>query len=421
MDSCCTFKETGSKYYPQHWAPCFDCFLGSNEGACMYCIANCHQGHNVGPIRYGPFFCDCGYQKKCTEKSSTYITASNIFQSSNILAQKLFDVFEQNCVYSPLSIAYIMSILHLGSVGNTEMQITNLLTIKNSMDDLLMCSKIFNTDIIKLANAILVNKNMPIREEYLQMARQLALVSNEDFSNRNAIVTKANQFIETNTNNLVKDILKENMIGMDTVMILINTIYFKTYWDKPFKNIRTRKEKFNSVVDVEMMENTMSCLYREDEVAQLVELMYKGKEFCMGIILPKEPLSINVCTNYLKGDIPLMPTEVQVHIPKFTQRKNIDLVPYMKKLGVMDIFTLASEMDRMVSVPAYVSTMIHEAVVIVDEAGTEAAAVTVAAIKRQCMMMKPEPIIFYANRSFVYYIKHMPTNTLLFVGDFHGN
>jgi serine protease inhibitor len=436
MESHCTFKETGTNYYAQNWAPCFDCFPSGNEGACIHCLNNCHQGHNIGQMRFSRFFCDCGYHNKCCKKAVETDpmqlvsdmppiqlvpnSAIDMCRSINILAQKLFNTLEDNCVCSPLSITYIMTMLHLGSSGNTALQITNLLSIKNSLDDLITCSKIFNTNIIKLANAVLVNKNMPIKEEYLQMVRQLALVSNEDFGNSTMIVAKANKFIADNTNGLIKDILKEEMISTDTVMVLINTIYFKTVWDKPFKKIKTRKARFNFMFDIEMMTNSKNYPYYEDNNGQIVELPYKGKEFCMGIILPKIIMDIDSCANYLSKNVDCYAKHVEVHIPKFTQRKNMDLIPYMQQMGVTDIFYPAtSKLGNMVA-GAYVSTMIHEAVVIVDEAGTEAAAVTTAVCTLGCARMKPKPIIFNANRSFIYYIKHIPTNTLLFVGDFHG-
>ncbi len=68
--------------------------------------------------------------------------------------------------------------------------------------------------------------------------------------------------------------------------------------------------------------------------------------------------------------------------------------------------------------------MIHEAVVIVDEQGTEAAATTVCEVRKMCLSIEePEPIIeFYANHPFVYYIKHTraPDNTIVFVGAYDG-
>lgn len=349
----------------------------------------------------------------------SYPIAASHHESNNILAQKLFDVVGKDHVFSPLSISYIMSLLHLASAGNTETQITNLMSRKNTLEDLFLWSKTFNSDIIKLANAILVNKNKPVKDEYLEMVSKLALVSNEDFTDTDAIVEKANSFIKENTNGLIKDILKPSMIDMDTVMVLINTIYFKTEWERPFRERNTHLAKFNKILDVDMMCNTSYFSYYEDSNVQMVELMYKEREYCMGIILPKEFVSIDSCVDYLGKNIPFEREYVKVSMPKFTQRRNIDLIPHMKKLGVTNMFDSTSQLDNM-CIDTYVSTMIHEAVVIVDEVGTEASAVTVAVCQSKSIRNDPEPKIFQADHSFIYYIKHIPTKTLLFVGDFHG-
>jgi serpin B/serpin B11/12 len=368
-----------------------------------------------------------------TYQSSTY-QSSNVFAqksfkvaeqnlSSNVLAQKLSKVTEPNTVYSPLSIAYILSLLHLGAVNNTETQITNLMTRKNSLDNLFEWSSIFNSDNVKLTNAILVNQMMPIKKEYLQIIVQLAHVSNENFSQPDAIVRKVNSLIEQETNNLIKDILKEEMIHDDTVMVLINTIYFKIAWDKPFKKQLTRKEKFNQT-QVDMMTQTQNYPYYEDQDIQLVELLYYDGLYRMGIILPKENVPMSQCATYLGQNISCNHTSVEVHIPKFTQRKKTDLVPLMKKMGVTDLFSQEARLDNMIEITqpvTYVSTMVHEAVVVIDEIGTEAAATTVAVMRLEsCSRTKREPVVFYANHPFMYYIKHVPTKTLLFVGDFHG-
>lgn len=358
-----------------------------------------------------------------SEKS--YPVATNVHQSSNILAQKLSGVLGKDHVTSPFSISYIMSLLHAASVDNTEIQISNLMTRKNTLEELLTCSTTFNNDIVKLANIILVNKNMPVKKEYLELVEKLTLVSNEDFSDGSAVVNKANSFIEKSTNGLIKNILETDMISTDTIMVLVNTIYFKAKWAIPFKANNTNTHKFNNSSKVEMMNQTKNHPYYEDSRVQILQLMYKGTEYCMGIILPKESVDIKDCIEYLNKDIVQNPELVEVYIPKFTQRKKIDLIPHMKTLGVTDLFGSESRLDNMISTSgddfAYVSTMIHEAVVVVDECGTEASAVTVAVCTMECASLNPKKsIVFRADRPFIYYIKHILTNTLLFVGDFHG-
>lgn len=450
----CTFKRTGREYMVQKWAPCFDCF-GQNDqmGACQHCLETCHKGHKIGILRESKFFCDCGAENRCEtlkltnsvppnspsfptnycgtkvpSPSSTVPTnaTEDFYKSCNTLSKKLCDVLERESVHSPLSIAYVLTLLHYAARETTREQLCNLMERENVMADLFDASNVFNSDIVRLANAIIVNKDAPVNEQYLFATKNLALVSNEDFSDVTAIVNKANKFIENGTNGLIKDILKKEMINDQTLMILINTLYFKTVWDKQFKKKNSKKEKFNNGPIVPMMTNTAKYPYLEDEQMQMVELPYKGKQFAMGFVLPRVGVDMAVCKDYLTRGKEMSSWEkIEVHIPKFTQRKNIDLIPMLKKLGVTHLFDKRSKLDGMLSDPekfrAWVSTMIHEAVVIVDEEGTEAAATTVAVVQYECLSIERDPIVFYANRPFVYYIKHLPTDTLLFVGDYHGN
>lgn len=347
---------------------------------------------------------------------------TNFHESVETVARKLCTTLEPGSVFSPLSIACALSMLHMGSSGTTERELSSLLEFKASGSHLAETTTLFNSDIIKLASALIINKDYHLNQAYLDATKSLAMITNEDFRNKSAIVAKTNSFIDKNTNGLIKDILKEHHISNDALMVLINTLYFKTKWDKPFQQCLTVGDMFNEKLFVAMMNRTDRYAYFEDSKVQIVELPYEDKKFCMGFILPKN-FDTKSCHAYLSHQQPYSYSNVHVRIPKFTQRKNIDLIPHLKKLGLRDIFTQQSMLDKMFdgsNATAYVSVMIHEAVVIVDEEGTEAAAVTVAVTTRGCMRAAQKPIYFNANHSFVYYIKYYPTNTLLFVGDYHG-
>ena len=325
-----------------------------------------------------------------------------------------------NFIFSPLSIAYIMSMLHAGAYGNTEAQLTKVLGRKSTMQDLSTAYTLFNGPGIKMANAVLIKAGVSIDPEYLQMAQRLALVSNEDFNNRAAIAYKVNSFVEKNTNGLIKNIFNENIINYRTFMILINTLYFKMKWRHPFEKYSTRLENFNGRSQVNMMRQTEYFPYYEDSFVQVVELPYTG-EYCMGIILPWDKGSTANYAYPLTNTKTYQNAYVDLRIPKFTHRRNIDLIPMLQKLGVTDLFdSQHCRLDRMSYEPAYVSNMVHEAVVIVDEVGTEAAAATIC-MSDNCLSSEPQPIVFNANHSFIYYIKHSRTNTLLFVGEYAGN
>jgi hypothetical protein len=63
------------------------------------------------------------------------LSVSNYYESSNHLAKLLSNVIEDKSVYSPLSIAFILSLLQLGSKENTLKQLTNLLQYVNSSEE----------------------------------------------------------------------------------------------------------------------------------------------------------------------------------------------------------------------------------------------------------------------------------------------
>lgn len=353
----------------------------------------------------------------------TELHLKQVTLTNNMLARKLHDVMENGSICSPLSITYITALIHLAASGNTEVELTKMMEGKLNPLQLLILSEVFNNDVMKLANAVLINKTIPVRPEYVKLLEQFAMIDDKvDFSNPALVVKATNDFINVNTNGLIKDVLKPDMVDNDTVMVLVNTIYFKALWARAFKLKNTTNAKFNNSINVKMMRQTKMHRYFEDNKVQVVELAYKNPDYCMGFILPKSGTNVADCSTYLNRDSTYSRTSVRVFIPKFTHRRNVDLIPHMQKLGVKDLFECgASNLSGMVTKGGvHVSAMVHEAVVIVDEVATEAAATTVAVCQLECARFKPEPKKFYADHTFIYYIMYVPSRTLLFVGEFNG-
>src|SRR5205807_1938144 len=82
---------------------------------------------------------------------------------------------------------------------------------------------------------------------------------------------------------------------------------------------------------------------------------------------------------------------VEFSLPKFEHRKRVDLVSTMRKMGIREVFTRQANL-KMISDPRdpreqlNVSKIIHEAVVKVDEEGTEAAAATAILMVKEMAM-----------------------------------
>jgi len=342
-------------------------------------------------------------------------------ESSNLLATKLSFELGEQYVFSPLSINYVLSLLHQGSRDLTEEQLTTLLGKKCTINNISECFKVFNNNFVKLANAIIVNDDYYINSEYLNKLAHLAHIQSENFNDPSAVVNNTNKFIEDNTNHLITNVVKEEMITMKTIMLVINTIYFKANWLQKFDPSNTHKRMFNENITMEMMSNESSYSYYEDNHIQAIEMHYEDPAYCMGIILPGEKVKMSDC---IKPDInSLVFSQEQVHItiPKFTQRKKINLINSLTKLGLTELFLPTANLSGITSGSAYVSEMIHEAVVTVGELGTEATAVTLAIVTRESVRMQiVKPKYFLADHTFMYYIKHKPSNTLMFIGIYDG-
>lgn len=363
-------------------------------------------------------------QMETDEKPINPADHANFSNTSMVLSEKIFNIQEVNRVFSPLSLGFALSIVHEAALAKTEQEITNLFGRKHSLKEMTCAQNLFNSEFIKMCNALVVNENMNVKKAFLDLFNNIAWVTAKSFDKPMLIIEECNQFIETNTNGMIKDVLKPEDVASNTIAILINTIYFKANWKHKFQKNSTQKQKFNDVLEVDMMYQAQSFRYYEDEFCQMIELPYVGDQFCMNVLLPKNrnPLALpKLDVHYLNTCIGKMTDYkiINVYLPKFKHRKQIDGIPIMKKLGVNDLFQPGDcNLDKMCK-NVFVSVMKHEAVVIVDEEGTEAAAMTVIGM-RECTSVS-FPTVFNANHSFIYIIRHIPTHTILFVGDYHGN
>jgi serine protease inhibitor len=469
--SLCTYADTGKDHKEQFWRQCLKCH-GFNQGACLTCCAVCHSGpgHELGPLKHDKFYCDCpesGKCKACFQKPTTSfsneghmppimcdvamdsednvtpsapkpILSSNINMGINTCATKFFETMEQSKVFSPLSVGVAMGLVHLGARTVTEDELTRFFGMKYTLEDLIKLHTYFNGNTTKMTNVLFVNKLLPlISPEYIQQIQPVALCRSEDFSKSKEICDIINNHITANTNGLIKDVMNPSMVTPNVAAFLVNTVYFKCMWTEPFeKELTEPKAKFTSDLDgsanltVPMMNRTDKFRYYSSFNYHMVEIPYKGDDFVMGIVLIKgfafgsnHNIRHSALQNLHENIQNLRPTLIQLSLPKFTQRKNVGLVSEFQKHGVITLFDKKAADLSGISLSVYISSIIHEAVVIVDEEGTEAAAVTVMTFSaKSCHRPKPEtPVIFRCDKSFLYYIRHVESGTLLFVGDYHGN
>ena len=432
----CTYSLTKTTHTEQYGRRCLDCHT-SQQGACLSCCVSCHSGHKLGPLKYGLFYCDCPSLQKCNLcvcKPVVPLLTENVNLGMNNIALKFFDVTGIDKVFSPLSIGILTSLVHQGAQGSTDTELTEFFGMKYDMDTLSKLYANFNIPTVKVSNVLFINKNFAdqIKSEYTTSIRDVAMCRTENFKFENEIRETINNYIELNTNGLIKNAIPAGVITPRDVIIMVNTVYFKCNWQDKFKKTKTESDvSFTSdltgaVSKVSMMNQTTVYPYYNASTYHMVELPYEDEDFIMGIVLVKDPkvtsmtqVFHDVLANFKTHTSALVRTEIELSLPRFTQRNKIDLIPHFKKMGVMTLFDGVSCNLFGIAPYIYISSASHEAVVIIDEEGTEAAAFTGFMTRAACV--KPEPPKFRADHSFMYYIRHKPSNIILFVGVYHGN
>ncbi|XP_041923154.1 leukocyte elastase inhibitor-like [Alosa sapidissima] len=352
-----------------------------------------------------------------------------------------------NVFYSPLSISSALAMVCLGARGNTEAQMHKSLNLHKVEDDVHVgFSKLFaelNKEgtpyALSLANRLYGEQSLQFVEKYLADTKThyCAELETVDFrTNAEAARVNINKWVEEKTQDKIVDLLAQGVLDVDTRLVLVNAIYFKGNWDKKFKSIQTKKVQFklnkNESKPVKMMHQKAKFpfTYIPDAECQILELPYVGKDLSMLIMLPNEMednttglekleqmLTYENFVEWTKPDM-MDTVEVQVGLPKFKLEEEYDLKEILVSMGMTDAFN-ESKCDFSGMSPCddlVLSNVVHKSFVEVNEKGTKAAATTAVVASNSFSNSKPPPKRFMADHPFLFFIRHNPTQSVLFYG-----
>ena len=394
-------------------------------------LTSCSEDEPVAPnIKYNP--------------GTVKLTAAQQAQveNSNEFAWKFFKEVskgEQEDVFvSPLSVTYALGMLANGAVGDTQKEILEGLEFRsgkvddiNSLCHQLMIEspKLDKSTKVSMANAVVANKNKPLQPDFKNVVEKQyqALVTNQDFSSP-ATLSFINQWASDHTQGMVPKILER--INPDGVSYLLNALYFKGIWYRQFDKKRTQQESFTQAdgkkLSVKMMHQKERFLAAENDNYQTVVLPYGNGSYEMVVLLPREgkdlssllqTMDAKKCKDNLKNTYS---SEVDLKLPRFTSAYTRELNDVLKLLGMNAMFDPSkANLTKMSAVSSFVSMVLQKAKIEVDEEGSKAAAVTV--IETAPTAVAPsKPILFHANRPFMYAIVEHSTGTIFFMGTYQG-
>jgi len=362
-------------------------------------------------------------------------------KANNDFAWQLYDRIrnkgDDNVLFSPFSITTAMSMVWAGADGETAKQMANVLGATMAGEQFrhwgmariaqrLAASKGVK---LNLANKAWAQKGFTFEPAFMNLIKTnyRTELGEHDFAKDAASAHKIiNKWVAKQTNDKIPQLFGPKDIIKRTRMVLANAIYFKGDWKLKFDEKLTQKKDFwvkgNKAEKVDMMSGTRRGLrYEKRNGYAVLEIPYKGGQQSMVIALPDDKAGLSGIEKRLKTE-GLMARrwarQVIVNLPKFKFDAAMGLGDHLAKMGMPRAFQpFKAEFGRMADKALYIHKVVHKAFIEVNEKGTEVAAATgVVVASPTSAGPPPKPVVFNVDRPFVFGIRDVQTNTLVFLG-----
>ena len=357
-----------------------------------------------------------------TTRSSEFIGKGNVFALEFL--EQINAAAEEDYVISPLSMQFLLGMLLDGAREETAAEIAGVLGYGAGEADavdahnLLLLEQLPRMDkktTLNIANAIFVDDGWPLLDRYKSQVGKYyhATVDNLDFSDGSRSLKVINGWCSDHT---------------DT---LIPKLYFKSQWTDKFQASATADRPFTDETGqkstVRMMRQTREYAYGENERFQMVRLPYGNGAFSMTVLLPKAGVKLSEVVKDVKTAgwdairRQMWHNEVDLWLPRFETKFRINLNDILSKMGMPRAFDgVRADFKAMSQYALCLSFVQQDAVIKVDEEGSEAAAVSSAGMLKTTSVAPSRTVVFHADHPFLYLITESSTGAILFAGRYGG-
>ena len=346
-----------------------------------------------------------------------------------------------NFIFSQTSISLALAMLYGGAANNTAAQMATTLHFTlpperlhpafNALDLALTAqpSDAGTTAFrLTIANSIWVQQGFAFLPSYLDLLAQDygAGLFVEDFAGApEAARTDINNWVSNQTEQMIPELFPQGTITSATRLVLANAVFFHGDWLLPF-DANSPNGTFHAPagdVSVPMMsvsEMTNATIWGGTGWSAAA-LGYTGGTTSMVLLVPDAGTVDAFEQGLTATGLAAMLTPAQalngkVTMPRFKFSTPSSLKGVLQALGMTDAFNpvLADFSGMDGARDLSVGTVIHKAVIAVDESGTTAAAATGVTVGIDAVISAPKVLV--VDRPFLFFIRHDPTGAILFQG-----
>lgn len=362
---------------------------------------------------------DTDFEQKIVP-SRKKINASDAYSNiNNSFSWYIFNEFQKylnqsKFVIAPFNILNLFAVLYLGSTGNTEKDLKTIFSFVSKETTFVGVNNITN----KLSSKMIMNNTLVfsqiLNQQFKNYVKKIANLERIDMQNSKKDIVRINKNIAVSTKNIFSSVISPNMINKNLSILSTNTLYFRAIWRYPFVASKTELVQFEGetkTIQLMTIENKRFN-YTEDEYNQVIEIDLSNEDLIMGFILPKKNKldynmeQINLYIDNLKPV--LLDT---ICIPKFKQQNKFKLDSILQQMGLENFYQKLDIQNITKAVKVHLSQIIHHVIISIDEQGIEPH-------RTDSNNVLHTGKNFVADHPFVYYLRYIPTNAIIFIGKF---
>ncbi len=349
---------------------------------------------------------------------------------------KEFNIRGENIIVSPFGVSNCMAMAYIGSEGETQQEIAktmNFITPFGVLYSFKQLIKRFQTykskDVnLLIGNALWINQDIVPDLKYKNLIKVnfLAHVQSLNFKdNDKRSVKLVNRWAKKTSNYNIRNLANLRTFEETSSLIYTNIVYLNGEWENPFNEEFTSKDDFflpdSSVRKIDFMNQTSYLKYNENDIFQIVELPYSGRNISLIIILPKRinyidsiervlsPLNFDFWTSELYTKL------VSVSLPKFRSEFSQDISYAISDMDCELAFTEEADFSRISSQKTHISGIIQHTVIEIEENKDNKLTELYINPKEQDNI-GTEFIRFNANRPFIYIVRDNVNKSILIMG-----